>query len=107
MSQGAILQDNAGPHPQRVLYNDFLPPQQVTRLGSPARSPDPLNISRMCWVDECKPLTHPQPYDLNRIFQILQQEWRAIPLETLRRLAMSMKQCGFDRIHGNSDHTRF
>ena len=35
---------------------------------------------------------YPPPYDLNQMFQILQQKWQAIPRDTLGTLVTSMKQ---------------
>lgn len=105
---GAILQDdNARPHRAQVV-NNFLQQQQVTRMNWPSCSPD-LNPIEHVWdvLGRRIRANHPPPPNLNVLFQTLQQEWQAIPRDTLQTLLTSMRQRCIDCINANGGHTRY
>lgn len=105
---GAILQDdNARPHRARAV-NDYLQHQHVTRMDWPARSPDMSPIEHL-WdvLGRRVRANHPPAVDLNALFLQLQQEWQAIPQNTIRRLVDSMRQRCLDCSHSNGGHTRY
>ena len=83
MGPGDILQDdNARPHRAPVV-NDFLQQQQVAGIDWPARSPD-LNPIEHLWdaLGQLIRGNHPPAANLGSLFQLLQQEWHAIPQHT-------------------------
>ena len=105
---GAILQDdNVRPHRARVV-NNFLQQQQVIRMDWPSRSPD-LNPVEHLWdiLGRRIRANHPPPPNLNVLFQTLQQEWQAIPQNTLQTLVRSMRQRCLAGINANGGHTRY
>jgi hypothetical protein len=107
MGPGAIQQDNARPHRARVV-NDFLQQQQVAGIDWPARSPD-LNPIEHLWDALGRLIrgNHPPAANLGGLFQLLQQEWQAIPQHTPRELVNSMRQCCLDCTSTNGSHTQY
>ncbi|KAK7096008.1 hypothetical protein V1264_005356 [Littorina saxatilis] len=105
---GATLQDdNAPAHGARVV-NNFLQQQQVIRMDWPSRSPD-LNSIEHLWdvLGRLIRANHSPPPNLNVLFHTLQQEWQAIPQNTLQTLVRSMRQRCLDCINANGGHTRY
>ena len=93
MGPGSLLQDdNATPHRAQVV-GDFLQRQQVHRLDWPSRSPDLAPIEHL-WdvLDRQVRSNHPPPANVNQLLQFLQQEWLAIPQQTLVALIESMRR---------------
>lgn len=108
MGPGSILlDDNAPPHRARVVQN-FLQQQQVVRMDWPSQSPD-LNPIEHVWDVLGRRLhaNHPPPPNLNFLFRNLQQEWQAIPQNTLQTLVRSMRQRCIDCINARGGHTRY
>ena len=96
MGPGAILQDdNATPHRARVVTG-FLQQHQVTQMDWPARSPDLAPIENL-WDILGRRVhdNHPPAANLAQLFQFLQQEWNAIPQQTLVT-HVSLAVCPFD-----------
>ena len=93
MEPGAILQDdNATPHRARVVTG-FLQQHQVTQVDWPAHSPDLAPIENLWDILGC--LVHDNHHpaaNLAQLFQFLQQEWNAIPPQTLVTLVQSMRK---------------
>jgi transposase len=105
---GAVLQDdNARPHRAHVV-NDFLQQQHVTRMDWPAFSPD-LNCIEHLWdvLGRSARANHPPVGNLNQLFQNLQQEWQAIPQNTIRRLILSMRHRCLACITARGGHTLY
>jgi len=50
---------------------------------------------------------HPPAPNLNMLLQILDQEWQAIPHNTLQTLVRSMRHCCVECIQTNGGHTRY
>ena len=105
---GAILQDdNARPHRARVV-NNFLQQQQVIRIDWPSRSPDLNPIEHLLGVLGRRIRANPPPPpNLNVLFQTVQQEWQAIPQNTVQTLVRSMRQRCLSCINANGGHTRY
>ena len=107
MGPGAILQDdNARPHKARIVQN-FLQQQQVTKMDWSARSPD-LNPIEHLWdvLGRRIRANHPPANNLDVLFRNLEQEWQAIPQNTLQTLVMSLRQRWLDCINADCGHTR-
>ena len=93
MGPGAILLDgNATPHRARVVTG-FLQQHQVTQMDWPARFLDLTPIENL-WDILGRRVhdNHPPAAKLAQLFQFLQQEWNAIPQQTLVTLVQSMKK---------------
>ena len=108
MGPGAtLMDDNATPHRARVV-NDYLRQQQVPRLDWPSRSPD-LNPIENFWdhLERRVHNNHPPPVDLHQLFQFLQQEWNAMPQQTLVTLIQSMRHRCVECVDANGGHTHY
>ena len=108
MGTGSLLQDdNATPHRAHVV-GDFLQRQQVHRLDWPSRSPDLAPIEHL-WdiLDRRAWSNHPAPAKVNQLLQFLQQEWLAIPQQTLMALIESMRRRCAECLAANGGHTRY
>ena len=105
---GATLQDdNAPPHRAHVV-RDFFQQQGIPRMDWPARSPDLAPIEHLWDVLGRRVAdNHPPPADVAQLTQFLQQEWQAIPQETLRTLVHSMRQRCRECVAQNGGHTHY
>ena len=93
MGPGEILQDdNATPHHARVVTG-FLQQHQVTQMDWPARSPNLAPIENL-WDILGRRVNdnHLPAANSDQLFQFLQQEWNAIPQQTLVTLVQSMRK---------------
>jgi len=81
---------NARPHTARATV-DFLAKQNVTVLILPFKSPD-LNPVEHLWDDSDRRVHSRQsaPQTLQELQQALEQDWRRIPQDRIRRLIESM-----------------
>ena len=108
MGPGAILQDdNATPHRARVVTG-FLQQHQVTQMDWPARSPDLPSIQNL-W-DILGRRVHDNHFsaaNLAQLFQFLQQEWNAIPQQTLVTLVQSMRKRCVECLTANGGFTHY
>ena len=92
MGPGAILQDdNATPHRARVVTG-FLQQHQVTQMDWPARSPDLAPVENLGILGRHVHDNRLPAANLAQLFQFLQQEWNAIPQQTLVTLVQSMRK---------------
>ena len=85
-----LMDDNARPHRARVV-DQFLEVQGVTRMEWPANSPD-LNPIEHLW-DQLKRAVRRrinQNTTLGALYQLLQEEWAALPQQRLSNLVDSM-----------------
>ena len=90
---GAQLQDDNAPCHRAAVVNRFLEEQHVTRMDWPARSPDMNPIEHLWDVLGRRVRAHDPPAAyLDGLFELLQQEWQAIPQETLQNLVLSMRR---------------
>lgn len=108
MGPGATLQDdNATPHRARVV-RDELQRQQVVRMDWPARSPDLAPIEHL-WDILGRRVrdNHPTPVDGAQLFQLLQQEWMAIPQQVLQNHVHSMQTRIGECLAARGGHTRY
>ena len=108
MGAGALLQDdNATPHRARVV-TDFVQQQGIQRLPWPARSPDLAPIEHL-WdlLGRRVRDNHPPPVNVQQLTQFLLQEWQAIPRDTLRALAYSMRNRCRECLVANGGHNRY
>lgn len=108
MGRGSCLQDdNATPH-RAAVVRDFLQRQQVVRMDWPARSADLAPIENLWDILGRRVVdNHPQPVDAVQLFQILQQEWLAIPQQMLQNLVHSMRQRVIECLTANGGHTSY
>ena len=82
-------QDNAPCHTCRVS-SDFLNSKRINVLTWPPCSPD-LNPIENVWGIMKSNLLLRNPSTLDELKQFIQEEWDAIPLSTLRKMALSME----------------
>lgn len=108
MGPGATLQDdNAPPHRAQVV-RDFIQLHGIPRMDWPARSPDLAPIEHLWDVLGRRVAdNHPPSANVAQLTQILQQEWQAIPQQTLRTLVHSMRQRCRECVAQNGGHTRY
>lgn len=99
--------DNARPHTARATV-EFLANQNVTVLPWPAKSPD-LNPIEHLWDDLDRRVRsrHPAPQTLQELQQALEQEWRRIPQNRIRRLIVSMPRRVRAVLQVNGGHNRY
>lgn len=108
IGQNAILQDdNARPHRARVV-TEYLQQQQIRTLPWPAYSPDLAPIEHL-WDELGRRVrnNNPLPNTVDELWQLLQQEWMAIPQRTLQTLVHSMRQRCIECLAANGGHTRY
>ena len=108
MGPGSILQDdNATPHRAHVV-RDFLQQRRMDRMDWPARSPDLAPIENL-WDTLCRRVIehHPPAANLAQLFQFLQQDWNAIPQQTLMTLVLSMRRRCVECVAANGGHTHY
>lgn len=105
---GAQFQDDNAPCHRAAVVNRFLEEQQVTRMDWPARSPDMNPIEHLWDVLGRRVRAHDPPATtLDDLFHLLQQEWQAVPQDTLRRLVHSMRRRCEACFNVNGGHTRY
>ena len=108
VGQGAQFQDDNAPCHRAAIVNQFLQVQQVTRLDWPARSPDLNPIEHLWDVLGRRVRDHnPPAATVDQLFQLLEQEWRAIPQDILHRLVHSMRRRCDACLNANGGHTRY
>ena len=108
MGPGAILQDdNTTPHRARVVTG-FLQQYQVTQMDWPAHSLDLAPIENL-WdiLSRLVHDTHSHAANLAQLFQFLQQEWNAIPQQTLVTLVQSMRKRRVECLTANGGFTHY
>ena len=108
MGPGTILQnDNATPHHVMVVTG-FLQQHQVTQMDWPARFPDLAPIENL-WDILVRRVhdNHPPAANLAQLFQFLQQEWNAIPQQTLVTLVQSMRKRCVECLMANGGFTHY
>ena len=108
IGQNAILQDdNARPHRARVV-TEYLQQQQIRTLPWPAYSPDLAPIEHL-WDELDRQVRNNNllPNTVDELWQLLQQEWMAIPQRTLQTLVHSMHQRCIECLAVNGGHTRY
>lgn len=108
VGDGALFQDDSAPCHRAAVVNNFLREQQVTRMDWPARSPD-LNPIEHLWdvLGRRVRAYNPPAATLQELFELLQQEWQAIPQDTLRRSVESMRRRCDACLNMNSGHTLY
>ena len=108
MGPGAILQDdNATPHRARVVQ-DFMRQHHIHRMDWPARSPDLAPIENV-WdlLGRRVRQNHPPAANVAQLFQLLQQEWQAIPQQTLVNVVQSMRRRCVECVAVQGGHTHY
>lgn len=108
MGPGAVLQDdNATAHRARAV-TDFMQQHNIQRMDWPARSPD-LNPIEHLWdiLGRRVRANHPPPANAAVLFQLLQQEWAAIPQATLVSLIQSMRSRCTECVAARGGHTHY
>ena len=108
VGQGAQFLDDNAPCHRAAIVNQFLQEQQVTRLGWSVRSPD-FNPIEHLWdvVGRRVRIHNPPAATVDHLFQLLEQEWQAIPKDILRRLVHSVRRRCDVCLNANGGHTRF
>jgi transposase len=83
-------QENARPRTARLAM-DYLEQNNIIVLPWPSKSPD-LNPIKHLWnhLDKGVHQRQPAPQTLDQLCQILEQEWRTIPINNIRELIESM-----------------
>jgi transposase len=83
-------QENVRPHTARLAM-DYLEQNNIIVLPWPSKSPD-LNPIKHLWdhLDKRVHQRQPAPQTLDQLCQILEQEWRTIPINNIRELIESM-----------------
>lgn len=105
---GAIFQhDNARPHTARMT-NDYLAANNITTLPWPSMSPD-LNPIEHLWdvLDRRVRARESAPATPNELFLALQEEWEAIPAQTISNLIASMPRRCRAVIAAEGGHTPY
>ena len=99
--------DNARPHTAHATVN-FLQNSNVNVLPWPSKSPD-LNPIEHLWdiLDRRVGQRQPAPQTLQQLAVALQEEWRAIPQENIRRLFRSCPRRCRAVIEARGAHTRY
>ena len=99
--------DNARPHTARATAA-FLQNSNVNILPWPSRSPD-INPIEHLWdqLDRRVRGRNPQPHTLVELAAALQEEWRAIPQDRIRRLFRSVPRRCLAVIRARGAHTRY
>ena len=106
MGPVAILQDdNASPH-RAMVVTGFLQQHQVTQMDWPARSPDLVPIKNL-WDILGRHVHDRHPPAANLTQQFLQQEWNAIPQQTLVTLVQSMKKTCVECLKANGSFIHY
>jgi hypothetical protein len=85
---------------------DYLEQNNINVLPWPSKSPD-LNLIEHLWDELAKRVRQrqPPPQTLDQLRQMLQQEWRTIPRNNVRKLIESMPRMCWPRVvvmHGTS-----
>ena len=108
LGPGAIFQDDNAPAHRARLVTHYLEQHQVVRMAWPACSPD-LNPIEHLWDVLGRRIrsNYPPPGTLARLVEILQNEWAAIPQQTLRTLVGSMRRRCEACIQARGGHTRY
>lgn len=99
--------DNARPHTARVTVA-YLNDQNIRRLPWPSLSPD-LNPIEHLWdeLDRRLRASANPPATANELFAQLQQEWDAIPRQTIQHLIASMPRRCQAVIQANGGHNQY
>jgi len=99
--------DNARPHTARTNV-DVLANQNVTVLPLPFKSPD-LNPIEHLWDDSDRRVhsRQPAPQTLQELQQALEQDWRRIPQDRIRRLIEYMPRRVRAVLQINWGHNRY
>jgi transposase len=100
-------QDNAGPHPTRLTM-DYLQENSINVLPWPSKLPD-LNPIEHLWDHLDKRVRQRQhlPQTINQLCQMLQQEWRTIPRNNVRKLIESIPRRRWAELAARGGHTRY
>ena len=102
-----LMDDSARPHRARVV-DQFLEVQGVTRMEWPANSPD-LNPIEHLW-DQLKRAVRRrinQNTTLGALYQLLQEEWAALPPQSLSNLIDSMPDRCNQVLMNNGGYTSY
>ena len=106
--RGVIYQhDNARAHTARIVTN-FLAANNVNVLPWPARSPDMSPIEHLWDLMDHRVRQRPHsPANRQELILALQEEWRQIPRDLIRRLTFSVRRRVFACIEAFGGHTRY
>jgi len=98
-------QDNARPHAARFT-REFLDDNDIRVLPWPPYSPDLSPIEHL-WDILGRRVLARHPRTRNDLVRILQDEWIAVPQQTIRRLIRSMRSRCTACIEASGGHTRY
>lgn len=102
-----LMQDNARPHTAEVTRT-FLQNHRIQVMDWPAISPDLNPIEHVWDLLDRRVRARPNPPDtLQQLQEALNEEWRIIPQEDLRRLIRSMPRRCQAVIQAGGGHTRY
>lgn len=106
-ADATLMDDNAPPH-RALVVNEFIAQQRVQRMDWPSRSPD-LNPIENVWdiLQRRVRDNHPPATNIQELFQFLQQEWDAMPQQTLAAVITSMRRRCNECMEANGGHTHY
>ena len=102
-----FLQDYGRTHTARLTM-DYLEQNNINVLPWPSKSPD-LNPIKHLWhhLDKGVHPRQPPPQTLDQLCQMLQQEWRTVPRNNVRKLIESMPRRCRAVLVVRGGHTRY
>ena len=102
-----LMDDNARPHRARVVQQ-YLEQQTIEWMDWPARSPD-MNPIEHVWdmLGRALASRQRQPVTLDELQAALEDEWRRLPQDRVRRLIASMPRRCRSLIEAHGHHTRY
>lgn len=100
-----LQQDNARPH-AAAATQEFLAENDVAVLPWPPYSPD-FNPIEHLWDIIGRRTMARNPASRNTLIQFLQEEWRAIPQEQIRKLIRSMRSRCNECVEADGGHTHY